>query len=194
MNIIKTGPGQLELKPYQHLRIEGSTKYSVMYEVVTMDEETGEEKRVYMPLQVVDRFIDVKGKKNGVKLYIDIQDGQHWTYTDMKPYVSENVSDIPVELLEDRRIPMTLEEKLKRFIREEVSERYGRDSREMETLEEFTDFGDEENDDEPLSGYEVFEMQEEKPIIKEEPESPAKPADPEPGEDPKPSGTEADAS
>lgn len=93
------------------------------------------------------------------ELTIDIGSKAVWT-ADGKRIKSmyDPVDPIPVEIPEEYNAPPTLEDKMKLFLAEMVAERYGKDSKEMESFEDSMDF-DMDDDDMPLSQYEVHDMQ-----------------------------------
>lgn len=65
---------------------------------------------------------------------------------------------VPVEI-EDKK-PLTLKQELEKFIVDAVRHTYGQGSDQLETLEESMDF-DLDDDEVPLSGYEVLDLVEE---------------------------------
>lgn len=118
-----------------------------------------------------------------VDVYIKVPEGSHWSMdvTPIRP--PEDAADpTPFEIPEDKKANLTLEDKLKSFIADMVAERYGADSEEMETLEESMDFGD-DDEEIPLSGYEVQEMQ---PVEPDPPPGGSPEETPEPEPDPVP--------
>ena len=70
---------------------------------------------------------------------------------------NEKVSDIPVELDVDIA-PKSMDQQIKDFCKQLVQHEYGKDSKEMDTFEDMFDFGDEDDGQSPLSGFEVNEM------------------------------------
>jgi hypothetical protein len=108
-------------------------------------------------------------------LYVKVGDGLHWS-ADLYPIgVFDPADPIPKEPPEEMAKKVTLEDKLKDFIQEMVAERYGDDSDQMETWEEFNDFGD--DDDVPY-------VKEGQPVEPPEPES--EPPEPELQPEPEP--------
>lgn len=66
----------------------------------------------------------------------------------------------PVEMPIGYRRPLTMEERMQKYIREEMSRRAADDG--MESFEEADDFDVEDEDEyDPISGYEMSELQEE---------------------------------
>lgn len=123
-----------------------------------------------------------------VPVRISVDSGRHWSM-EVKPRPSprEILDPTPVEIPEGAKIPETLEEKLKRMLAGMVVERYGKDSPEVETFEEAMDFDIPDESDDPLSGYEVQDMEDLPPPLEPEPEPEPSPPTPEttPPEDPK---------
>jgi hypothetical protein len=116
------------------------------------------------------------------KLKFDVAEHMH-TAVDARPIKPphEVVSDIPVEVEVDLP-PKDLQQQIKEFAALMVTERYGRDSEEVDTFEEMMDFDIPDDDDMPLTGYEVQDVvPEEVPIVEEE-----EPPPPEPEQDPPP--------
>lgn len=123
-----------------------------------------------------------------VPVRISVDAGRHWSL-EVKPRPSpkEILDPTPVEIPEGAKLPETLEEKLKRMLAGMVVERYGRDSDEVETFEEAMDFDIPDDPDDPMSGYEVQDMEDLPPPVEPEPEPDPEPQPPDtsPPEDPK---------
>ena len=66
----------------------------------------------------------------------------------------EPADAVPVEVPADQKVPETMEQKMIRYLGRMVAERYGSNSQELETYEEYTDF-DLDEDEVSLSGFEV---------------------------------------
>lgn len=66
----------------------------------------------------------------------------------------EPADAVPVEVPADQKVPETMEQKMIRYLGRMVAERYGSNSQELETYEEYTDF-DLNEDEEVLSGFEI---------------------------------------
>lgn len=71
------------------------------------------------------------------------------------------IDPVPVEVPDENKPQMSLEDKLKVYLAEMVAERYGQDSAQYDTFEEAMDLDWEEDDEAPLSGFEVSDMTEE---------------------------------
>lgn len=97
------------------------------------------------------------------------------------PMDVDPIDPVPVEVPDDMKPTLTLEDKLKIYLAEMVSERYGSDSAEYDTFEEAMDLDWDEEDEAPLSGFEVKEMIEEF----EDGSSSAKESEKKPGSDTK---------
>lgn len=119
-----------------------------------------------------------------VPVRISVGPASHWSM-DIKPRPSptEILDPTPVEIPEGEKLPETLEAKLKRMLAGMVVERYGRTSEEVETFEEAMDFDVPDEPDDPLSGYEVQDMEDlpqvEEPEVKPAPEEDPPSGDPE---------------
>lgn len=73
------------------------------------------------------------------------------------PPVTEPYDPVPVEALIEE--PLSLQDSIKAFCAQLVSERYGRDSEEVDAFEEAFDFDIEDGDDDVLlSGHEVVDI------------------------------------
>lgn len=93
------------------------------------------------------------------RITIRADDGVSY-HLEVEPFFPFEAADpIPVEVPLDVSLPETLEQKMIRYLGKMIAERYGRDSQEMETFEEYTDF-DMEDVEVPSSGYEVEDMAE----------------------------------
>lgn len=114
-----------------------------------------------------------------VPVRISVDEGRHWSLdVRPRPAPTDLVDPTPVEIPEGQKLPETLEAKLRRMIAGMVVERYGRDSDEVETLEEAMDFDVPDDADDPLSGYEVQDMDDLPPALDED-SPPSSPEDPE---------------
>jgi len=171
--MLKVGSFVQKVPAHTQLHVEGQNEFVVLL----MDSEG---QAVHMLARSKDRECKLTiRKESDIKFQIT---GQNFLSVDarsVKPH-TEEVSDIPYEIPDDNRAQLSLEEKLKLYLAEMVSERYGEDSTMMDTFEESMDF--DEEDDEPLSGFEVGEITEEALI-----EAPTNTVSPETG-----STTEAD--
>jgi hypothetical protein len=107
--------------------------------------------------------------------FIQVQDEtMHWAMEVIDlPSPFDKSDPIPIEVPEDKKQPLSLEDKLRRMLAGMVAERYGADSAEMDTFEDAMDFDD---DDEinpvELSGYEVQDMIPDNIVDTHEPTSP----------------------
>lgn len=169
---LKTGPQPFIFAGDSTYKLEAESDFSVF----TVDDNGELDSFVVRSVDGRAKFRTV-GQFAG---YVKIPDGVHWSLEE-SGLGYEEVSPIPVELPEDMKVPETLEDKLKRMLAAMVEERYGRSSEEMESFEESMDFDIDELD--PLSGYEVQEMEE---TFAEE-EHPAPPAEPQ-STSPEPTG------
>jgi hypothetical protein len=119
--------------------------------------------------------------------FVNVENNMHWSI-DLVPLSSpyETHDPVPVEVPEDKRVPESLQSKLERMLAGMVAERYGKDSREMETFEESMDF-DIDDDDDPVarSGYEVSELIDDFPDVglSPDPDPQLPPAEPSEGKD-----------
>ncbi len=162
--MLKAGSFTQEVPAHTQIYVEGQTEFVVV--------ELQEGKAVDLVARSLDRECRFTTRKDCV-LGFQIP-GKQFISVDATPVKShaEEVSSIPYEIPDENRPHLTLEEKLKVYLAEMVAERYGEDSKQMDTFEESMDFEDEE--DEPLSGFEIGEFTEEvvEPIT--EPEKPEK--------------------
>lgn len=156
---MKTGSKSVNLPAYHDVRILATEPVSVVLQ--KLDEQTGE-LFDYAIIGSQDTEIEFSTKDDSVDIRVVCDTGTLWDIdvVDRDPY--DKSDPIPVELPEDARIPETLEEKMRRFMRHALLERFGEDSREMETFEESMDF-DVPEEDEPLSGFEVNDLTPEEP-------------------------------
>ena len=76
----------------------------------------------------------------------------HMEYQATFPF--EPADPVPVDVPLEARMPETMEQKMIRYLGRMVAERYGSNSQELETFEEYTDF-DLNEDEEVLSGFEI---------------------------------------
>jgi len=167
--MLKVGSFVQKVPAHTQLHVEGQNEF-----VVLLVDSEGQP--VHMLARSKDRECKLTVRKESdIKFHIA---GQNFLSVDARPVKphTEEVSDIPYEIPDDNRAQLSLEEKLKLYLAEMVSERYGEDSNMMDTFEESMDF--DEEDDEPLSGFEVGEITEETIDVPPEPETP--PAVPEP--------------
>lgn len=148
MNVLLTGTKLIEVPGKSRLDIQSE----VDFPVVLVDEETGEEQ---------ETIAVTKAGKLKVKIEDDIilackcPDGFHWSYDIIKR--TEENDGVPFAVIEENRQPMSLETKLRYMIAQMALEKFGRDSEEVETLEDALDFDIDDYDD-PMSQYEVREM------------------------------------
>lgn len=81
--------------------------------------------------------IDFRVKQGGT-VWVEVEEGRHFS---VEAFISVETADTtPVEVPEEMRQPEGMEEKLKRFLGGLVHEMYGRDSQQMDSLEEAMDF------------------------------------------------------
>lgn len=111
-------------------------------------------------------------------LRINVPEGVHWFVTEKEvPSPFSKADPVPVEAPVGMEMELSLQERMERFIRQMVDERFG--EKERESFEAFVDFGADEEDAVPLSG---FEEQEPLPpadvTVKAEPEPPPPPDEP----------------
>lgn len=154
---LKTGSDQiLDLKEFDILYI--STAEELMLTFSDMEGEIVEAMKVKGNQRIrINQDIHIK---------VDCEQFTHWGY-DIGTS-REVVDPVPVELESDRT-PETMEEKLFRMVGEAAMNMYGKDSEEIETLEEALDFDiNMDGDVGILSGLEVIELADEAPLPPQE--------------------------
>jgi hypothetical protein len=152
----KTGPHTVVLEPEDKLIYQSEVPH-----VIGVLNEDGEE--VTQLLSNSHEPVEIRAT-GATQLEMRIPRSRHSWYDHFKHVdACEKVSSIPIEIPEEAQVPETLEEKMMRFAAAMVEERYGRDSDEMESLEEAMDFDLDGDGDIGLSGYEINEMIEEIP-------------------------------
>lgn len=155
---IKTGTKDIVFPPHSHVRILAESRCSL----VGLDDKN---KPCSLLATDVDGVIRFRTGDQEVNARVNVQGDAIWSFDIDPEYAFDKADPVPVELPDDARPPESLEEKLKRFVGEMVAHRFGEDSEQMETLEEALDFGDDEHEIPPLSGYEVTEMESVEPEI-----------------------------
>ena len=151
--MFKTGPQAMEIPAFHKVEILAEGRVSVY----SVDEDGQPSALVATSEKGRLRF----RTKETLSVYISVGEDLHFdiSLVDQNPY--DKVDPTPVELPEEAG-PATLEDRLKTFLAGMVAERFGQDSDQMETLEEALDF-DMDDEEDPLSGYEVQEMIEDYP-------------------------------
>lgn len=123
--------------------------------------------------------------KGPIAAFVSVPGQSHWSIeVEELPDPFDKADPRPVEIPEELAKEVTLEDKLKQFVADMVAERYGADSDQMETLEEALDLDMDDEDELPLSGYEVNEMDEVEPPAEPAAEPPKPVEEP---EEPQPS-------
>ena len=182
---LKTGASEYEFLPHTKVIIQAEEDFSLH----KVDLETGEAIEILMRSR--DGRLEFRTKDEVVNAVIAVKKGVHWsmdTYSLASPY--DKADPTPVELPEDANQPESLDQKLKRMLSAMVEERYGKDSDMYETFEESMDL-DMDDDGEPLSGYEVTDMDEDfEPSFVETPQDEAAES---PSDEPGDSAPEAEA-
>lgn len=97
---------------------------------------------VYLPAQSIDYTLDV---------VMDLQTA-HLGYTFHVTNPADPADPVPTEAPAEFTRPLTLEERLHKFVASMVAERFGNDAGAVETLEESMDF---DLDEDGLIGYEI---------------------------------------
>ena len=91
--------------------------------------------------------------------FLEIETGPkvrwHMEFQQIFPF--EPADPVPVEVPADARLPETMEQKMIRYLGRMVAERYGSNSPELETFEEYTDFDVDDEEGIPVSGFEVWD-------------------------------------
>jgi hypothetical protein len=182
---IKTGPNILNIPAHSRCRILAETEFVVMS--TTTNEKTGEIKKDALFAISKDKEMVLRTKEDLINVFVQIDTGKHWSseIETTNPY--EKVDPVPFEVPEELRQPETLMEKMQRFMVNMVSERFGDNSREMETFEEAMDF-DIDGEEDITSPYELIDMEEEYP--RQESEAETQPASEETQEAVEPSSEE----
>ena len=157
--MLETGSFKIDVPANSQLNCEGQSEFVIM----ELDEN---DKPIAMVARSNKRKLRFTSRRDS-KLLFDIAPKQ-FISVDARPVppVHEVVSDVPYEIPDNNLANLTLEEKLKHYLSEMVAERYGEDSAAYDTFEDSMDFDDDEP--EPLSGYELKDMQPEEPIPHEE--------------------------
>lgn len=162
--MFKTGSSAYVFDAFSKIEILAETRASVF--AVNEDGELTQ-----LLASTLNGRMIVRTKEKPVNVFVSVPGNEHWSLESI-PLASpfEKVNDIPVEIPEDKKRPETLQDKLKRFIMEQVADQYGQGSREMETLEEAMDF-DIDGEDNILSGYELQDMDDVQYVPDETPDS-----------------------
>lgn len=133
--MIKTGEKTLKADAWKGYRLQ----FEKPTEVLVVDRADGS---VIKNTLAETALIKVDGRATDI--VVKAGNTEHWSY---KEFVRRETPDpVPREIPEDRLVPPSLFEQLRDFLRNEVAERYGSDSKEMETFEEADDFLVEESD------------------------------------------------
>lgn len=139
--------------------------------------EEGEKLVLLGPDSVTDRKFKLAPSREGRKVAISCQKSVQVfvTFTAKAPH-AEELDPTPVEVPLGYQQPLTLQEEMRRFIREEISRAAQEGG--AGTFEEEDDFDVDDDDDLPLSEYELTELQSEVPLEKKvKTPPPAKPPD-----------------
>jgi hypothetical protein len=165
---IKTGSQIIQFPAFSQVEMISENNLSVF----TLNKKKEPHKFVASSIDNKLRFRTLEA----IECAVAVTEGVHWSYEAHPIQPPYDPSDpVPVELPDDQKAPDTMMDKMKKFLSAMVDERYGSDSKESDSFEDSVDFDIEDPDDyNPLSGYEVTDMQEDFPI---EPETP--PAEPE---------------
>jgi hypothetical protein len=172
---IKTGSQNVEIPEFSKVTILAETR-ATAYSV----DDNGELDSIIASSS--NGTLRIRTGEQPVLMHIGVPGDEHFHVDIQEIKVYDKSDPVPVEAPEDRLKELTLEDKLKDFISEMVAERYGHDSDHMETLEDFADFGDE--DDSPLPEGDPVELPLElEPVPEPVPEPAPEPVpEPEPGQ------------
>lgn len=179
--MLKTGAQQFVFPPHSKIRILAETRSAVF--------RVGADGQPTELLAAGDRELVFRTAGEEIDGLIHVPKGEHWSIEVTDRLALEKLDNTPVEIPEDARKPETMQAKLERMLHSMVVERYGRDSDEVQSLEEFNDFGPEE-DGVAMSGYEVTEMEPVEPPAPDDPPAVAPPDTPPDGEGVPPPGSE----
>lgn len=168
----KTGPGSVALQPYDKIYLQAEMQAMVKSHTANVDEETGEiQLDLLFDVNTIEGMdgLRLKAKDKPIYLEVVIPKTKHWWYDIFTMEDAKEPYDpIPNELPDDARFPEPLDQKLARMVGVMAQQMFGRQSQEMETLEDMLDFdldGDGEiGDGDFLSGYEIEEMEDVGPI------------------------------
>jgi hypothetical protein len=170
---MKIGSYSQEVYPPVIVNIECDTEFKV-YGV----DESGEISHFFGPYNTQLRKWRFELRENVTAIQVTTDDWALSTLALKKiPPSSEIFDPRPMSVAMRQSAPPTLKDEMRRFFRQEMAT-YAL-SQGKETEEEANDFELPEDDQDPLSGYEVIDMVNEAPVEQEEPEG-----EPPEGEDP----------
>jgi|GEM_PF-4070015 len=168
--MFKTGSQKINFPPNAQVTIRAEGQVSL----IRLDAKGEPQELLAFGADGVLRF------RTGIVAYdyqVKVADLAHWSADIEENFGMEVPDPVPVEIPDDAKIPLSLEDTLKKFLVGVVAEKYGRESQEMETVEDFVDF-DMPDEATPLSGFEVTEVTPEYPV--DEDPAPSSPAEPPP--------------
>jgi hypothetical protein len=149
-NIVQIGDQTVDVPANAQVFVQGQAGFLLHY----VDDDGNQ-----VPMKASERGELVRfSTKEACKIRVQAPKLMHTAMEIRLPY--EEVSDIPVEVDIDTA-PLSLDQQIKAFCRDLVQHEFGRDSEQMDTFDEMFDFDEEDDNQAPLSGLEVKEMEDE---------------------------------